>query len=204
LQVRAPIFYRAQKTQFFQAPVFVVGDDKDGDGRPHLFQVVEYAAIDGLFFKGPEEPFHHTISLWFRDEGENLGLSPKNGFAGENGWIDIESHDPCAGPTLWPPSSLLPFHVLLEHRLYYLTHFRVQGNWVQLIQLKKNGGFRLSVHIFHLLPVQGVVGQKSDHRKAVHDLLNKDHLQNSAQDQPRTKISLNGRETKIFGSLLVH
>ena len=77
MQERAPIFYRAQKIQFFQAPVFVAGDDKGGDSRPHLFQVVEYAAIDGLFFKGPEEPFLHTISLWFRDEGETWGYPPK-------------------------------------------------------------------------------------------------------------------------------
>jgi len=77
LQVRAPIFHRAQKTQFFQAPVFVVGDDQGGDGSPHLFPVVEYAALDGLFFKGPEETFHHTISLWFRDEGETWGYPPK-------------------------------------------------------------------------------------------------------------------------------
>ena len=35
------VFYRAQKTQFFQELVFVVGDDKGGNGRPHLFQAVE-------------------------------------------------------------------------------------------------------------------------------------------------------------------
>jgi hypothetical protein len=50
------------KNQFFLAPVFVAGDDKGGDSRPHLFQVVEYAALDALFFIGPEDPFHHTIS----------------------------------------------------------------------------------------------------------------------------------------------
>ncbi len=31
-----------------------------------------------------------------------------------------------------PPSSLLPFHVLLENKLCNLTQFRVQGNWVHL------------------------------------------------------------------------
>jgi hypothetical protein len=106
LQVRAPIFYRAQKTQFFQAPVFVVGDDNGGDGRPHLFQVVAYAAVDGLLFTGPEEPFHHTISLWFRDEGDTWGYPPKpillEKTVGKRWRAVIQSQGQ-------PPGHLLPF-----------------------------------------------------------------------------------------------
>ena len=38
--------------QLFPAPVFVAGDDRGGDGRPHLFPVVESAALSACSLLG--------------------------------------------------------------------------------------------------------------------------------------------------------
>ena len=44
---------------------------------PHLLKVLEHPAVNGVFFKGLDKPFHHTVSLWLRDEGETWGYPQK-------------------------------------------------------------------------------------------------------------------------------
>jgi hypothetical protein len=44
---------------------------------PHLLKVLEHPAVDGVLFKDLDKPFHHTVSLWLRDEGETWGYPLK-------------------------------------------------------------------------------------------------------------------------------
>lgn len=65
------------EAQLFQPPGFIVGSRNPGDGHPHLLYGVIYAALDDLFFKGPEKAFLYHVGVGFRDEGEAGGYAPE-------------------------------------------------------------------------------------------------------------------------------
>ena len=43
-----------------------------GDSLPHLLQVAEDAAVDGLLLQRPVEAFGHAVGLRFGNKGETL------------------------------------------------------------------------------------------------------------------------------------
>ena len=60
----------AEEAVLFHQPLAVVGVHKAFHRLPHLLEILEHPAVDGLLFKGPDEAFGHAVGLWWLDKGE--------------------------------------------------------------------------------------------------------------------------------------
>jgi hypothetical protein len=64
---------RGEETEFFEAPMVIVGVNEVGDSGAEFFDVPVSSAVDDLLFEGAVEALRHPMGLGLLDEGEALG-----------------------------------------------------------------------------------------------------------------------------------